>query len=141
MQLYTLLLGVRTMFHPWTLHLVTLLLVSSSTAQNLIRLPSRSECRTRATTEHCLTQDMQQYCRHECAEHHNRKILEQNRIPLSPKATSFYQLSALDARGNQVNFEQFRDKVVLVTNVASFCGECYDVMHVCGDGRCCGRSD
>jgi hypothetical protein len=70
-----------------------------------------------------MTQEMQLYCHRACAEHHNREILEQNRIPLSPKAMSFYQLSALDARGDQVQFEQFRDKVVLVTNVASYCGE------------------
>ena len=111
------------MIHPWTLQIVLFLLLSSSTAQKPIRLPSRTECRTLATPEHCLTEEMQRYCLPACAELHSREILKQSRIPIAPKASSFYELSALDARGNRVNFEQFRDKVVVVTNVASFCGE------------------
>ena len=36
--------------------------------------------------------------------------------------TSFYDLSAVDIEGNDVSFGAFRDKVVLVVNVASECG-------------------
>ncbi len=36
---------------------------------------------------------------------------------------SFFELNALDIDKNVVNFEIFRDKVTVVTNVASYCGE------------------
>lgn len=36
--------------------------------------------------------------------------------------TSFYGLSAIDNAGNQVDFESFRGKTVLIVNTASFCG-------------------
>ncbi len=36
--------------------------------------------------------------------------------------SSFYDLSAVDIDGNDVSFEAFRGKVVLVVNVASECG-------------------
>ncbi|ORZ39172.1 thioredoxin-like protein [Catenaria anguillulae PL171] len=36
--------------------------------------------------------------------------------------TDFYSLSALDAKQNQVNFADFKGKVVLIVNVASKCG-------------------
>lgn len=36
--------------------------------------------------------------------------------------TSFFDLSAVDIDGNDVKFEVFRGKVVLVVNVASECG-------------------
>ena len=101
-----------------------LLLLSPSLAQNLIRLPSKTECRTLATPENCLTKEMQHYCQPACAEQHNREILKQNRFPIAPKARSFYELNALDIHGNPVDFQQFRDKVVVVTNVASYCGKC-----------------
>jgi glutathione peroxidase len=35
---------------------------------------------------------------------------------------SFYELSAKDAKGNTVEFSQFKDKVVIVVNTASKCG-------------------
>lgn len=35
---------------------------------------------------------------------------------------SFYELSAQDIDGRLVDFASFKDKVVLITNVASFCG-------------------
>ncbi|KAI9221125.1 thioredoxin-like protein [Blastocladiella britannica] len=37
-------------------------------------------------------------------------------------APDFYSLSALDAKKNQVNFADFKGKVVLIVNVASKCG-------------------
>jgi glutathione peroxidase len=37
-------------------------------------------------------------------------------------ATSFYNLTAKTLAGNVIHFEQFRGKVVVVTNVASYCG-------------------
>jgi glutathione peroxidase len=37
-------------------------------------------------------------------------------------ATSFYDLTAKTLDGNVIDFEQFRGKVVVVTNVASYCG-------------------
>ncbi|KAJ3351402.1 peroxiredoxin hyr1 [Allomyces javanicus] len=36
--------------------------------------------------------------------------------------TDFYSLSSLDAKKNEVSFEQFKGKVVLIVNVASKCG-------------------
>ena len=36
--------------------------------------------------------------------------------------SSFYQLKAKDIDGNTVDFEDFRGKVVIITNVASYCG-------------------
>ena len=38
---------------------------------------------------------------------------------MSDRGVSFYSFSAKDAAGKTVSFDQFRDKVVLVTNVAS----------------------
>ncbi|KNE68481.1 hypothetical protein AMAG_12658 [Allomyces macrogynus ATCC 38327] len=37
-------------------------------------------------------------------------------------APDFYSLSSLDAKKNEVSFEQFKGKVVLIVNVASKCG-------------------
>ncbi|XP_067118402.1 glutathione peroxidase 7-like [Centruroides vittatus] len=34
----------------------------------------------------------------------------------------FYKLSAIDTNGNEVQFEEFRGKVVLIVNVATYCG-------------------
>ncbi|SDL08269.1 glutathione peroxidase [Catalinimonas alkaloidigena] len=50
----------------------------------------------------------------------NGKVLE-NRQRIAP-AASFYDLKALDNRGNEVPFAQFRGKKVLVVNTASNCG-------------------
>ncbi len=36
---------------------------------------------------------------------------------------SFFELNALDIDKNVVNFEQFRNTVTVITNVASYCGE------------------
>ena len=36
--------------------------------------------------------------------------------------TSFYDLEAKDINGNMIKFEQFRGKVVIIVNVASYCG-------------------
>ena len=38
------------------------------------------------------------------------------------KSGTFYDLSAQDIEGNEVKFDSFRGKVVLVVNVASECG-------------------
>lgn len=35
---------------------------------------------------------------------------------------NFYKLSAVDTNGNNVQFEEFRGKVVLIVNVATYCG-------------------
>jgi hypothetical protein len=37
---------------------------------------------------------------------------------VQPRAMSFYDLSAKDIDGNDVSFDKFQGKVVLVTNVA-----------------------
>jgi len=39
---------------------------------------------------------------------------------------SFFQLEAEDIDGNTVSFEQFRGKVTVITNVASYCGKRLD---------------
>jgi glutathione peroxidase len=38
------------------------------------------------------------------------------------KSGSFYDLSAQDIEGHEINFDSFRGKAVLVVNVASECG-------------------
>jgi len=38
------------------------------------------------------------------------------------KINSFYDLSANDIDGNKVSFQEFRGKIVVIVNVASYCG-------------------
>lgn len=40
----------------------------------------------------------------------------------SARIQSFYELDARDIHGDRVDFDQFRGKVVIITNVASECG-------------------
>jgi hypothetical protein len=76
-----------------------------------------------ASHENCMTDIMQEYCKPACTEQHHFEVLIQSGIVSIPKVESFYDLHALDIQENPVDFKQFRGKVVLVTNVASYCGE------------------
>ena len=42
--------------------------------------------------------------------------------PATASTGSFYDIMETDVYGNHISFERFRDKVVLVVNVASYCG-------------------
>lgn len=48
-------------------------------------------------------------------------------VPMTEKKIghiqSFFELEALDIDKNVVSFDQFRGKVTIVTNVASYCGK------------------
>ena len=111
------------MILPWKHLLVIQALLAPTTAQMSLRPFSRAECRNLASNENCLMEEMQRFCQEACMNHHNIEVLKQNRIPMEPTIRSFFDLSALDIHGNLVEFGQFRRKVVLITNVASFSGE------------------
>lgn len=108
--------------HQWMFIALIHLLLSLGSSQKLIRLPSKTECRSLASHENCMTDIMQEYCRPACTEQHHFEVLIQSGIVSIPKVESFYDLHALDIQENPVDFKQFRGKVVLVTNVASYCG-------------------
>lgn len=99
-----------------------LLLLSVCHAQQLLRLPSKSECKrlVEENIEHCNNlDDVKHYCAQACHIQLQRKRL----VPFGyTDAKTFHQLSAKDIDGNDVDFSQFKGKVVLVTNVASYCG-------------------
>ena len=48
-------------------------------------------------------------------------VMKANTAAIKP-AISFYSLSAIDNNGNQIDFEQFKGKKVLLVNTASECG-------------------
>lgn len=104
--------------------LILLYLSLPGASEKLIRLPSKTECRRLASHDNCMTDLMQKYCKPACTEQHHLEVLVQSGIVSIPKTKSFYDLHALDIEENPVDFKQFRGKVVLVTNVASYCGEC-----------------
>jgi len=66
-----------------------------------------------------MTPEMQQYCDKACDLQHERQLLETFGYT---STKTFYELSANDIQGQLTDFEQFRGKVVLLTNVASYCG-------------------
>lgn len=87
--------------------------------QKMTRLPSKSECTTLAADgDNCRTPEMEQYCRKACDLQH-----QQSHQYGYTFTKSFYELNANNIEGKQIDFEKFRGKVVLVTNVASYCGE------------------
>jgi hypothetical protein len=88
--------------------------------QTIMRRPSKSECEKLATPENCMATEMQQYCQKACGMQHQRQVLEDYGYTYTQ---TFYELGAADLQGQRLDFEQFRGKVVLITNVASYCGE------------------
>lgn len=105
----------------WIL-LLLLLLLSVCHAQLLLRLASKSECKrlVQGNIAHCDDlPEVKQYCQQACHAQLQRKRLE----PFGyTDAKTFHELTAKDIDGNDVDFSQFKGKVVLVTNVASQCG-------------------
>lgn len=51
--------------------------------------------------------------------------------------TSFFDLEAEDIDEKPVKFDQFRGKVTVITNVASYCGELFKCMHQIDLDKCC----
>ena len=125
--------------HHRTLLLLIHLLLSSGACQKLIRLPSKTECRNLASHDNCMTDHMQEYCKPACTEQHHLEVLIKSGIVTIPRFESFYDLHALDIHESPVDFKQFRGKVVLVTNVASYCGEyiyCSSIRRLFRNGDC-----
>jgi hypothetical protein len=57
-------------------------------------------------------------CKKECDE-----ILKNNEeLKKKFESVSFYDLSARDIDGTEIKFDSFQNKVVVITNVASYCG-------------------
>jgi hypothetical protein len=97
------------------------ILVALTSGQH--RLPSKTECRRLAAADpsNCLSSEMQSYCEDACNRQHRLSLLEKFGYS---RVKSFYDLKAQDLQGRQLDFYRFRGKVVLITNVASYCGKC-----------------
>jgi hypothetical protein len=79
---------------------------------------------------------MSQYCAQACNDQLRRQRLEKFQPPTI--VDSFFDLTALDIDGNEIDFSEFKGKVTIVVNVASECGECYSFqVEAC---YCCQRS-
>jgi len=87
-----------------------------------VRVPSKTECEVFAKAGSCVTSDqfMSQYCGQACHEQLRRERLQRFETPI---ADSFFDLTADDIDGNQLDFYRFKGKVTVVVNVASECGE------------------
>jgi hypothetical protein len=87
-----------------------------------VRLPSRTECENFADAGSCdsIAQYMKQYCGLACDDLFRRQRLQRLERKI---AGSFFELTATDIDGNEVDFSVFSGKVTVVVNVASECGE------------------
>lgn len=87
------------------------------------RLPSRTECQQLASSGVCETYPalMWEVCGSTCEIQHRTTLLEKYGHSTIP---SFYNLNATDITGNVVDFEDFRGKVTMIVNVASYCSKC-----------------
>lgn len=82
------------------------------TEQDCENWASRGECAANPKS-------MLKYCKKQCEE---AEKYDAEEAALVGKIGSFYDLSAKDIDGNVVSFSDFKDKVVIITNVASNCG-------------------
>jgi glutathione peroxidase-family protein len=76
-------------------------------------------CDLWADTGECDTNPdyMLHFCKEDCD-----RVAAASSTHLLDGITSFYDLKVNDIDGNEVAFEQFKGKVVIITNVASYCG-------------------
>jgi len=81
--------------------------ISSATKETCDTWASSGECEKNPNY-------MQAHCKESCSSKEESES--------SKKINSFFELSALDINGRLVNFSQFRGKVTIIVNVASFCG-------------------
>lgn len=114
---------------PATIIIIRLLLCAlffgssaAALAKLMTRLPSASECRRaiQSGNQKCNSKIMRKHCKEVCDEDHRLKLLQKYHGHTPEK--SFYELSANDIYGFPIDFSDLTGKVILVTNVASYCG-------------------
>lgn len=96
--------------------------VATCYAANIVRPPTKRECKLLAETGSCVISSriMKEYCRKACNDEHRRQHFEKLSPPI---VDSFFDLVADDIDGNEVHFSDFKGKVTVIVNVASECGE------------------
>jgi len=104
----------------------TILFVLASVNNNVQSYPRKEmeeSCAHKAFLGECESEPeyMLENCKQECEEW----FAEMDDHGLQ-NITSFYDLSANDIDGNKISFERFRDKLVVIANVASYCSKTND---------------
>ena len=111
-----------------TLHVLTVLLLvdrhiggGGVVVVNAIPQDEHENCEMWASSGECENNPeyMMHHCARSCAlEKAHREVAEEQLKGIE----SFFDLSAPDIDGNEIKFEEFRGKVTILTNVASYCG-------------------
>jgi len=106
-----------------------LLLSLSSLHQTIVEgVQRRTECDDWANMGECDANPnyMWEHCEDSCTKVETKRHSEIAHIG------SFFELSAMDIDQNMVDFEEFRGKVTIVVNVASYCGT-FKICHLFGN--------